>query len=176
MRIKKIQEFQEIQKEDKKKERKKSGLLTFRVVWVTLKVTTAGDVFHPILHKVNKTLSKTLTEIKSTPSPRHHSPCTPPPLRHHSPCINMYEFITACSLVELKWFIQAKTNSCSSHDRDLVQKKILCKPIDNSVCRFLRKFTCLWTTCSANLEAKYDFPSPCCPHRTIHLCSSSCST
>ena len=57
MRIKKIQEFQEIQKEDKKKERKKSGLLTFRVVWVTLKVTTAGDVFHPILHKVNKTLS-----------------------------------------------------------------------------------------------------------------------
>ena len=67
MRIGKIQEFQEIQKEDKKKERKKSGLLTFRVVWVTLKVTTAGDVFHPILHKVNKTLSKTLTEIKSTP-------------------------------------------------------------------------------------------------------------
>ena len=67
MRIEKIQEFQEIQKEDKKKERKKSGLLTFRVVWVTLKVTTAGDVFHPILHKVNKTLSKTLTEIKSTP-------------------------------------------------------------------------------------------------------------
>lgn len=102
MRIKKIQEFQEIQKEDKKKERKKSGLLTFRVVWVTLKVTKAGDVFHPILHKVNKTLSKTLTEIKSTPSPRHHSPCTPPPLGHHSPCINMYEFITACSLVELK--------------------------------------------------------------------------
>lgn len=78
MRIEKIQEFQEIQKEDKKKERKKSGLLTFRVVWVTLKVTTAGDVFHPILHKMNKTLSKTLTEIKSTPSPRHHSPCTPP--------------------------------------------------------------------------------------------------
>ena len=69
MRIKKIQEFQEIQKEDKKKERKKSGLLTFRVVWVTLKVTTAGDVFHPILHKVNKTLSKTLTEIKSPPPP-----------------------------------------------------------------------------------------------------------
>lgn len=90
MRIEKIQEFQEIQKEDKKKERKKSGLLTFRVVWVTLKVTTAGDVFHPILHKMNKTLSKTLTEIKSTPSPRHHSPCTPPPLSvitlHASTC------------------------------------------------------------------------------------------
>lgn len=87
MRIKKIQEFQEIQKEDKKKERKKSGLLTFRVVWVILKVTTAGDVFHPILHKVNKTLSKTLTEIKSTPPlsviTLHASTCTSSSLLVH---------------------------------------------------------------------------------------------
>ena len=101
MRIKKIQEFQEIQKENKKKERKKSGLLTFRVVWVTLKVTTAGDVFHPILHKVNKTLSNSHRN-KINPLPPSSLSVHPPPLRHHSPCINMYEFITACSLVELK--------------------------------------------------------------------------
>lgn len=124
MRIEKIQEFQEIQKEDKKKERKKSGLLTFRVVWVTLKVTTAGDVFHPILHKMNKTLSKTLTEIKSTPSPRHHSPCTPPPspssLSMHQHHVRVHHCLFTS---RVKMIHSGETNSYSSHDRDLTQRK-----------------------------------------------------